>query len=191
VTKSPCTRNVILTDNKELRYRHFWFYVSERDIDVWWSGRHFRGRCVISLTLCDFRAVLVSLHGIYKRGRVSQRHCMLHRTVFVSCLLESVMEINLLSPRSVIFLNKIIVSQIVKKCPEFCRTRRFVSVFTRVSHLSLSSARLIQSTPCCLNKCQLTQWKNCLVNFYPLTTEISIEIHVPYYLLMNYLSTCY
>ena len=36
--------------------------------------------------------------------------------------------------------------QLVKKFPEFYETRRFITVFTRARHLSLSSVRSIQST---------------------------------------------
>jgi len=35
------------------------------------------------------------------------------------------------------------VAQLVKKCPQFCGTRRFITVFTRARHLPLSWARWI------------------------------------------------
>jgi hypothetical protein len=41
---------------------------------------------------------------------------------------------------------KLIVAQLVKKFPVFFGTRRFITVFTRTSHWTLSWARLIQST---------------------------------------------
>jgi hypothetical protein len=42
--------------------------------------------------------------------------------------------------------------KLLKKFPAFYRTQRFITVFTRARHLSLSSARLIQSMPPYLSK---------------------------------------
>jgi hypothetical protein len=44
-------------------------------------------------------------------------------------------------------LEKLIVTQLVKKFPTFYATQRFITVFTRAYHWSLSWARWIQSTP--------------------------------------------
>jgi hypothetical protein len=44
-------------------------------------------------------------------------------------------------------LEKLEVSQLVKKSPAFHRTHRFITMFKRVRHLSKSWARLIQSMP--------------------------------------------
>ena len=45
-------------------------------------------------------------------------------------------------------LEKLTVSQLVKKRTVFYGIRRFITVFTRVGYLSVSWARWIQSTPC-------------------------------------------
>jgi hypothetical protein len=42
------------------------------------------------------------------------------------------------SPRSRVLLEKLTVTQLVKKFPAFYGTRRFITVFTRSSHWSLS-----------------------------------------------------
>jgi hypothetical protein len=44
-------------------------------------------------------------------------------------------------------LEKLPIVQLLKNSPTFCRTRRFITVFTRSLHLSLSWARSIQSIP--------------------------------------------
>jgi hypothetical protein len=46
-----------------------------------------------------------------------------------------------------VLLEKLTGSQLIKKFPAFCRTRRFITLFTSAWNLSLSWARLIQSTP--------------------------------------------
>jgi len=43
-----------------------------------------------------------------------------------------------LTPRSRVVLEKLIVTQLVKKFALFYRTRRFITVFTRIRHWSLS-----------------------------------------------------
>ena len=53
----------------------------------------------------------------------------------------------LLSPWSKVLLEKLTVSQLVKKLPAFYGTRRSITALTSANHLSLSSARSIQSMP--------------------------------------------
>jgi hypothetical protein len=53
---------------------------------------------------------------------------------------------NWLTPWSRVCLEKLVVTQLVKKFPAFYGTRRFITVFTRARHWSLSWARCIQST---------------------------------------------
>jgi hypothetical protein len=55
--------------------------------------------------------------------------------------------IYLLTNSSFLLLEKLTVSQIVKKFPEFYGTRRFITAFTSGRHLSLSWARSIQLIP--------------------------------------------
>jgi len=52
-----------------------------------------------------------------------------------------------ITPRSGVLLQKLTVSQLVKKFPTFYGTRRFITALTRDRHLSLSWARSIQSMP--------------------------------------------
>ena len=54
---------------------------------------------------------------------------------------------NLLSQWSRVLLEKTTGSQLVKKFPTYYGTWRFITVFTSACHLSLSSARSIQSMP--------------------------------------------
>jgi len=44
-------------------------------------------------------------------------------------------------------LEKLIVTQLVKRFPAFYGTRRFITVFARARHWPLSCSRCIQSTP--------------------------------------------
>jgi len=62
-------------------------------------------------------------------------HCNLHILPSTVCLA---------SWRAV--LEKVTVSQLVKTFPDFCGTQRFISVFARACHLSLSWTRSIWST---------------------------------------------
>jgi hypothetical protein len=71
------------------------------------------------------------------------------------CLLRGT---NLPTPCSTVLLEKLTGFQIVKKFPAFYGTRRFITAFTSARHLSLSSARPIQSTPS-----QPTSWRIILI----------------------------
>jgi hypothetical protein len=51
-----------------------------------------------------------------------------------------------LTTLSRILLEKLTVAQLVKRFPVFYGTQRFITVFTKVRHRSLSSASWIQST---------------------------------------------
>jgi hypothetical protein len=52
-----------------------------------------------------------------------------------------------LTPCSRILLQKLTVTQLVKKSPSFYGTRRFIIVFRKPNRWSLTSDRCIQSTP--------------------------------------------
>jgi hypothetical protein len=53
---------------------------------------------------------------------------------------------NILTPsNSRALLERLTGSQLAKKFPTFYRTRKFITAFTSASHVSLSSARSIQS----------------------------------------------
>jgi hypothetical protein len=52
-----------------------------------------------------------------------------------------------LTPWSRVLLEKLTVTQLVKKFPAFYGTRRFITVFTTVCHWPPSRARWLQSTP--------------------------------------------
>ena len=64
----------------------------------------------------------------------------------------------LITPCSRVLLEKLIVSQLVKKFPAFYWTRRFITAFTGPRHLSLSWASSIQSIPP-----QPTSWRPILI----------------------------
>jgi len=63
-----------------------------------------------------------------------------------------------LTLRSRVLLEKLTVSQLVKKFPAFYTTRRFITAVTNARHLSLSRASSIQSTPS-----RPTSWKSILI----------------------------
>ena len=62
-------------------------------------------------------------------------------------LLASYLLTYLLTPESIILLEKLTVSQLVKKFHTFYETQRFITRFITARHLSLSSASSIQSMP--------------------------------------------
>jgi len=57
-----------------------------------------------------------------------------------------------------VLLEKLTGFQLVKKCPAFNGTRRFITAFTRAQHLSLTWVSLIQSMPP-----HPTSWKSILI----------------------------
>ena len=63
-----------------------------------------------------------------------------------------------LTPWSRDFLEKLTSSRLVKKFPAFYGTPRFTTVFTTPHHLSISSARSIQSMPS-----HHTSWRSILI----------------------------
>jgi len=72
----------------------------------------------------------------------------------------------LLTPWSRVLLKKLTGSQLVKKFPTFYETQRFITAFTSACHLSLSSARSIQSMPQ-----NSTSWRSILI----LSSHLSLE----------------
>jgi hypothetical protein len=73
----------------------------------------------------------------------------------------------LLTPWCRVLLEQLTSLQLVKKFPAFHGTRRFITAFTRVRHLSLSWASLIQSTyP------QPTSWRFILI----LSTHLRLDL---------------
>ena len=93
-------------------------------------------------------------------GRLQYAHCSVSIPVLtvhkkVTCLLQT-KYIHILTPYSRV-LEKLPCSQLVKKIPTFCGTRRFIDAFTSVRHLSLSWARSIQYMP------HPTSWRSILI----------------------------
>jgi hypothetical protein len=72
---------------------------------------------------------------------------MPNQTITNSELLLSHYEIRGLTPWSKVLLEKLTVTQPVKKLPTFYKNRKFFTVFTTARYCSLSWARWIQSTP--------------------------------------------
>ena len=64
-----------------------------------------------------------------------------------TCLLLTYILSYLLTPWSRVLLKKLTSSQLVKKFPTFNGTQRFITVFTKAHHLSLSWAGSFQSMP--------------------------------------------
>ena len=73
----------------------------------------------------------------------------------------------LLTPRSTALLEKLTVSQLVKKFPAFYGTRRFITTVTSARHLSLPWASSIQSIPP-----HPTSWRSILILSYHLRLDL-------------------
>ena len=98
-----------------------------------YGGRHTDRATVghpVLANMIQYRLMLRSSAGT---GLVLQLFLLLYSYLLTSC--------------SMAFRQKITGSQLVKKISEFYGTRRFITAFTSAHHLSLSSARKIQSLP--------------------------------------------
>jgi 1,4-dihydroxy-2-naphthoate octaprenyltransferase len=69
--------------------------------------------------------------------RLGRRRVRNFFTYLLICLLIYLFTY-LLTPWSRVLLEKLTGSQLVKKFPAFCRTRRFITAFASARHLSLS-----------------------------------------------------
>ena len=63
------------------------------------------------------------------------------------CVCVCVSDIAICDTNCHAMLDKLIVSQLVKKFPTVCETQRFITIFIRAGHLSLSWARSVQFIP--------------------------------------------
>ena len=70
-----------------------------------------------------------------------------NRTPSMFIIQESPLLSYLLTPWNRVLLEKLPGFKLVKRFPAFYGTRRFITAFKIARHLSLSSARLIQSMP--------------------------------------------
>ena len=76
-------------------------------------------------------ALTQSLHRERMTGGILQQ-------AETSCRLLKLLRTHLLTPWSKVLLQKLTGSQLLKKFPAFYGTRRFITAFRRVRHLSLS-----------------------------------------------------
>ena len=90
-------------------------------------------RCA-SKTICQYFSVVRPWECIFL-----QKWQTPDRLFFLCCV------ILFYTPRSRVLLEKLTVSQLVKKIPTFYGTRRFITAFTSAHHLSLSFARSIET----------------------------------------------
>jgi len=75
-------------------------------------------------------------------------HCSSINNIFgMMCLQTQCIFRSLLTPRSRVLLEKLIITQIAEKFHTFYGTQGFINVFTKACHWSLSWARQSQSTP--------------------------------------------
>jgi hypothetical protein len=89
-----------------------------RDFAHWWAGHLFPDVSLFSSTFMTSRNTA--------NKRMSQTHTFL-------CAKPSLPPMRVTQQRRAL-LEKLIVSQLVKKFPAFYRTRRFITVFTRARH---------------------------------------------------------
>jgi len=82
------------------------------------------------------------MRWLLRRGNLEWRKYIYLRTYLLAYLLTY-----LLTPWSIVLLEKLTGSQLVKKFPAFYETRRFITAFTTARHLSISLAGSIQSIP--------------------------------------------
>ena len=93
-----------------------------------------------ALTSISVRSILtLTAHPRLKPSPQISKH------KFVSWFLSKLTYV--LTPRSIVLLEKLTGSQLVKKFPAFYGTRRIIAAVTSARHLSLSRASSIQSIP--------------------------------------------
>ena len=80
------------------------------------------------------------------------------KSLIIHCVRNNGYWFYLLTPWSIVLLEKLTVPQLVKKFPAFYGTRRFITAFTSARHLSLFWASSIQSTPP-----HPTSWRSILI----------------------------
>jgi len=101
---------------------------------------------------CRFQWNLMKLYTRFRLNGNSKFNCLCIIYFFAAGIQNSkentlfVTTQPALTPCRRAFLEKLIVTQLVKKFPALHGTRRFITVFTRSSHWCLSWARCIQST---------------------------------------------
>ena len=76
-------------------------------------------------------------HTIYRKRNSTQQ-----LGIFQQSIIQVRIDYSILTPCSRVLLEKLIGFQLVKKFPAFDATRRFITAFTSVHHLSLPSARI-------------------------------------------------
>jgi hypothetical protein len=81
--------------------------------------------------------IIIRLHGVTSR----------HPRDFNSQILPNALTLLLTHSWSWALLEKLPIVQLLENFPAFYRTRRFITVFTRAIHWSLSWTRSIQSIP--------------------------------------------
>ena len=81
---------------------------------------------------------------------------------------------NGITPWSTVLLHKPTVPKLVKKFPAFYGTRMFITAFTSARHLSLSSARSIQSM-----SSYLTSWRPILIVYSHLQLGLQVILSQP------------
>jgi len=152
------------TTSQPRRHRHKCSNVSFHRIRtaVWYTHHIHKGRCMIS----------------FKRLITNKTSAALRWNIIAGCILliapgdcnswiylmySNLERTNLLTPRNGVFLENLIVTQLVNKFPTFYGTWRFITVFTTAQHWPLPWARCIQST-----------------TSYPIFRKIHSNIIIPY-----------
>jgi hypothetical protein len=101
----------------------------------WWGGRFQATRWLcahqLSVKLTELMCLIVSI-----QGRLPKEHSLSFGTLLAYCVP---------TPWSRVHLEKLIAPQLEKKFPTFYGTRRFITVFIRAHHWSLSWASGVQS----------------------------------------------
>ena len=129
-------------------------------LSIWWNcgPRNWEpknGRSFASLWICDYgTSWAANVFKLYLKAKNIFTFLWLHSSPYIKVpyLLNY-----LITQWSRVNFEKLTGSLLVKKFPTLYGTRRFITTFTRVRHLSLSWARSIQSMPP-----HFTSWRSML-----------------------------
>jgi hypothetical protein len=106
----------------------------------------------LNSSILQHRVNMQQLLCNFIKEKISQRHCQkIVCLIYIDCAnfkrnISDIQPTNWLTPWSRDLLEKLTVTELVKKLPASYGTRRFVTAYTRACHWSLAHVKRIQST---------------------------------------------